>query len=852
MLSDWESSLTELSSSDDEYLETKSRKKKPGPKGKKEYKVSNHLRPYRTTTYTAKSLYDQIVDNTIELDPEYQRDVVWTEAKQVGLIDSLLRNFYIPPVIFAVKRHEDNTETRTCIDGKQRLTSIQLVTGKKYYFRNRGHESRPLLSKQLLQSFANKQIVCVEYEEITDDQEREIFQRVQLGVALTVAERMQAVAGPWPSLIREVQSIVLGDDGFGEDLDWGHDRGRDFQCLAAIINLIHTHPATAFPSAPRIERWLSSPSAVPVKTREDVLDTFRIFITLVKDKRYNMAFNKPARVSPVEFTMIGVLIYRFRKTLSLKQLSQAIWFMRADVRKAHKDVRQNQRVVGTMFKFIEKGLPALELVGDGQGNPPASGPTKSRMTTSDASTPRPPPSGSGDKRRRPQDAASSASDYEEVAPRKKKPAVATSRSVSDVIMSTSAKDKIAQNKKTTRSASSKTAPVENTGDTVPKSTPSRATRTAALAREGQQASPATTSKSSTPTPQNAAIRPSTRTTQTSLRAAAASALSQVAGPSKPQSAMRQRAVPATEESGAGERMDEDPPQSASTKVSPMAPPVSGIRSGVTVSDPNAMCISNPSPATTRQTLIIDTSAASLQQAPRASLPPQTGSAVASPAESTLQASIEQLLAKHGHLVNVSITPIAETRSTNTPPASQLAGIHISSPPLPTSPHPTIPPPPPAPLLVGSPSSPSTGPPIPRPLVGQANYVAQAAPSGSQPPVYIKRERDVDPDWASRGRERERSRSRGWSRSRSRDRSKHRKDRHQDRGRDRSQGRYPSRDRERSRDRYRSPDRERHPRRDSGREREWVEREGYRGRGRGGDRERGNYGPPRGREYHRPR
>ena len=27
-------------------------------------------------------------------------DIVWPEAKQIGLIDSILRNFYIPPVIF--------------------------------------------------------------------------------------------------------------------------------------------------------------------------------------------------------------------------------------------------------------------------------------------------------------------------------------------------------------------------------------------------------------------------------------------------------------------------------------------------------------------------------------------------------------------------------------------------------------------------------------------------------------------------------------------------------------------------------------------------------------------------------
>src|SRR5262245_52125193 len=72
-------------------------------------------------------------------------DVVWPEHKQIGVIDSIIRNFYLPPVIFckqqqtfyllsivcsllkinsAVNNFEDGSETRTCIDGKQRLTSI--------------------------------------------------------------------------------------------------------------------------------------------------------------------------------------------------------------------------------------------------------------------------------------------------------------------------------------------------------------------------------------------------------------------------------------------------------------------------------------------------------------------------------------------------------------------------------------------------------------------------------------------------------------------------------------------------------------------------------------------------------
>ena len=61
-----------------------------------------------------------------------------------------------------------------------------------------------------------------------------------------------------------------------------------------------------------------------MKTRYDVLETFKIFIALVKDRKYSTAFQKPSRVSPIEFTMTGVLIYHYKKTHSLLQLSNAI------------------------------------------------------------------------------------------------------------------------------------------------------------------------------------------------------------------------------------------------------------------------------------------------------------------------------------------------------------------------------------------------------------------------------------------------------------------------------------------------------------------------------------------------
>ncbi|KAI6112095.1 hypothetical protein EDD16DRAFT_1484954, partial [Pisolithus croceorrhizus] len=91
-------------------------------KQSKEYKIKNVLRAPRTTQYTTKSLYgmysmprvlpqrssichvDQIIDNSVDLDPEYQRGnhVIWFDEKQSGLIDSILRNYYMPPIIFGM------------------------------------------------------------------------------------------------------------------------------------------------------------------------------------------------------------------------------------------------------------------------------------------------------------------------------------------------------------------------------------------------------------------------------------------------------------------------------------------------------------------------------------------------------------------------------------------------------------------------------------------------------------------------------------------------------------------------------------------------------------------------------
>jgi len=50
------------------------------------------------------------------------------------IIDSLFRNFYIPPIVFAVTEDEDGHEIRVCVDGKRHLTSIVRFLGGSVRF----------------------------------------------------------------------------------------------------------------------------------------------------------------------------------------------------------------------------------------------------------------------------------------------------------------------------------------------------------------------------------------------------------------------------------------------------------------------------------------------------------------------------------------------------------------------------------------------------------------------------------------------------------------------------------------------------------------------------------------------
>ncbi|KAI0712928.1 hypothetical protein C8T65DRAFT_646130 [Cerioporus squamosus] len=123
--------------------------------------------------YTTEQLHTLIREGMIDLSPASEGEVVWPEEKQTMLLDSIWRNYYIPPIVFAVIRDEDGQEVRCCVDGKQRLTSIQNFfdgqipyrhwrTGRSWWYTSsrRARRSGLLIPNQWKADFANKTIQC--------------------------------------------------------------------------------------------------------------------------------------------------------------------------------------------------------------------------------------------------------------------------------------------------------------------------------------------------------------------------------------------------------------------------------------------------------------------------------------------------------------------------------------------------------------------------------------------------------------------------------------------------------------------------------------------------------------------
>ncbi|WRT63537.1 uncharacterized protein IL334_000442 [Kwoniella shivajii] len=359
---------------DEELDGSQRRDKKPkrkGPVDSAELIKGSLVKPHNIAI-AAKSLHGMIHQGDVELCPAYQRDVVWPEAKMIALIQSLFMNFYVPPVIFAVER-EGTQEKRICIDGKQRCSSIlNFMDGKipfispntkeKFWYNKLdSHRSGKQLPRDLKSNFDLLQLAAVEYHGMTDSQQRDVFQRVQLGVALSAAEKLQAHSGPWPGWIIELDKrYIAAADTLGTNLRWDLRRGRSFQNLLGFVAMARESTPSKIwqPTATLLRHFVERNDAPDQEFKLRAQLALSIFINIAVN-HFDAAFETTStpRIAPVEFWFSSYLIYSRMGFLSIESIAREIGKMRAMIRvHVPGNVSTNTTVMGLLSHFID-GIP---------------------------------------------------------------------------------------------------------------------------------------------------------------------------------------------------------------------------------------------------------------------------------------------------------------------------------------------------------------------------------------------------------------------------------------------------------------------------------------------------------------
>jgi hypothetical protein len=320
-----------------------------------------------------------------------------------GLVNSLMENFYIPPIILNKKTStapagRPKEAVHVCVDGKQRLSSVRAfvkgmipchdMRGEKWYvisftrlsiinkirwFCDTSGRRKKILSEAEQRMFLDKEFVSFEFVDLSPRQEEDLFARVQMGVQLSVAEKMRASTGPWQELAR----LYVDDFPIIYSLMKDRARAKDFQltlsCFSQVVEVLHPSAADGVPALKTLHnvlpKLLSNEGAVDDRIKSRLASIWNTFKDLIEeDEAVFTNANKYLRgvqtFAPIEMVAVVVLILMYSETRNKYLLLGDIRAMREAIRENFVDIRMNVPCWKFIWEFIDN-LEAIRGAVDG-------------------------------------------------------------------------------------------------------------------------------------------------------------------------------------------------------------------------------------------------------------------------------------------------------------------------------------------------------------------------------------------------------------------------------------------------------------------------------------------------------
>ena len=175
---------------------------------------------YTHKQFSVEALVAAWKDTSLKVNDEYQRGAEWTEAQMQGLIDSIFRQYPIPPIFLHQIRAKGLGGVESIryeiVDGQQRIRALADFRSDKFPLLEASDKKLRLpnslrnlpapwgkrryseLDEKFRQEFNTKQLDVFEISElVVADEVRDLFIRLQSGTALT----RQQIRDAWPGTI---------------------------------------------------------------------------------------------------------------------------------------------------------------------------------------------------------------------------------------------------------------------------------------------------------------------------------------------------------------------------------------------------------------------------------------------------------------------------------------------------------------------------------------------------------------------------------------------------------------------------------------------------------------------------
>ncbi|RIA97574.1 hypothetical protein C1645_751890 [Glomus cerebriforme] len=310
----------------------------------------NHL-----VNHTICKIYQWISEGALDLNSRFQRGEVWGEREQSFLIDTIIEKYYIPPLIFSVHRQNNNI-VRVCIDGKQRLIAIKKFmnneiahvntrTGVKTFYNLSSDSCNQFLDDDR-EKFSYSELECVEYYDLTLEEEHEIFKRIQLGRQLTIAEKLQTITTPMADFIYELITLYPEICSM-----MSHSSSRPFRLFAHVVFLLENEPTKFWISQEIINEYINQPQSILFHHdfKQFYIKLFNKFTNLIELNEHSDLLRE---ITPTEFIFICWLLKRHNSFTKDEYFYWIDKMKRHARKKFNNDIRLTPRIYNSLRKFI--------------------------------------------------------------------------------------------------------------------------------------------------------------------------------------------------------------------------------------------------------------------------------------------------------------------------------------------------------------------------------------------------------------------------------------------------------------------------------------------------------------------